>query len=166
MNRMVILGCGPVGRHIAIDLCKDPACEIISVDINQDALEHLAKKHPVQIRVEDLSTVEGVTRAVEDADIVIIAYGFTARSALFALQKLRQEGKKVGLLRLKTIWPFAELAVKEISKTAKKIFIPEMNLGQIAGEIKKHAVCEVISYQQSNGRVIHPQRIIEEIRSL
>ncbi|OQY08211.1 MAG: hypothetical protein B6I22_01185 [Desulfobacteraceae bacterium 4572_123] len=71
MNRMVILGCGPVGRHIAIDLCKDPACEIISVDINQDALEHLAKKHPVQIRVEDLSTVEGVTRAVEDADIVI-----------------------------------------------------------------------------------------------
>lgn len=103
---------------------------------------------------------------LEDADIVIIAYGFSARSALFALEKLRQEGKKVGLLRLKTIWPFADQIVEQIGKSAKKILVPEMNLGQIAGEIRKYAACDVISYQQSNGKVIHPQRIIEEIRSL
>ncbi|MEA3333296.1 MAG: transketolase C-terminal domain-containing protein, partial [Pseudomonadota bacterium] len=103
---------------------------------------------------------------LEDADIVIIAYGFSARSALFALEKLRQEGKKVGLLRLKTIWPFADQIVEQIGKSAKKILVPEMNLGQIAGEIRKYTACDVISYQQSNGKVIHPQRIIEEIRSL
>ena len=71
MNRVVILGAGPVGRYIAIDLCKDPDCEVISVDINREALEQLASEHPVQIRVEDLSTAEGVTRAVADAEIVI-----------------------------------------------------------------------------------------------
>ena len=71
MSRIVVLGCGAVGRHMAIDLCKAPGCEVISVDVNQEGLEHLAHEHPIQIRVEDLSTVEGVTRAVEDADIVI-----------------------------------------------------------------------------------------------
>ncbi len=71
MSRIVILGCGPVGKYIAIDLCKDPNYEVVSVDINREVLEQLAKEHPVQTRVEDLSTAAGVTRAVKDADIVI-----------------------------------------------------------------------------------------------
>ncbi len=71
MSRIVVLGCGAVGRHMAIDLCKDPGCEVIAVDVNQESLEHLAREYPIQIRVEDLSTVEGVMRAVEDGDIVI-----------------------------------------------------------------------------------------------
>jgi saccharopine dehydrogenase-like NADP-dependent oxidoreductase len=71
MSKIVVLGCGAVGRHMAIDLCKNPDCEVISVDINREGLEHLAREHPIQIRVEDLSTEKGVTRAVEDADIVI-----------------------------------------------------------------------------------------------
>ncbi len=71
MSRIVVLGCGAVGRHMAIDLCKTPGREVISVDVNQEDLERLAREHPIQTRVEDLSTVEGVTRAVEDADIVI-----------------------------------------------------------------------------------------------
>jgi saccharopine dehydrogenase-like NADP-dependent oxidoreductase len=71
MSRIVILGCGAVGRHMAVDLCKAPGCEVISVDVNQEGLERLAREHPIQTRTEDLSTIEGVTRAVEDADIVI-----------------------------------------------------------------------------------------------
>ena len=71
MSKIVVLGCGAVGRDMAIDLCKDPNYEVISVDINRECLEHLAREHPVQIRVEDLSTDEGVTRAVKDSDIVI-----------------------------------------------------------------------------------------------
>jgi len=71
MSRIVILGAGPVGRYIAIDLCKDPDLEVVSIDINQEVLAKLAKEHPVQTRVEDLSTAQAVTRAVADADIVI-----------------------------------------------------------------------------------------------
>jgi len=71
MNRIVVLGCGAVGRHMAIDLCKAPGCEVISVDVNQEGLERLAREHPIQTRTEDLSTIEGVTRVVEDADMVI-----------------------------------------------------------------------------------------------
>jgi len=71
MSKIVVLGCGAVGRDMAIDLCKDPNYEVISVDINCECLEHLAREHPIQIRVEDLSTEEGVMRSVDDADIVI-----------------------------------------------------------------------------------------------
>ncbi len=71
MSRIVVLGCGAVGRHIAIDLCQDTSFEVVSVDVNRKALEQLASKYHVQTRIEDLSTAEGVTRAVEGADIVI-----------------------------------------------------------------------------------------------
>ena len=64
MSKVAVLGCGAVGRHMAIDLCRSPGCEVISVDVNQEPLERLAREHPIQTRVEDLSTVEGVTRAV------------------------------------------------------------------------------------------------------
>ena len=71
MSRIVILGAGPVGRYIAIDLCRDPGYEVVSVDINQEALVQLAGEHPVLIRAADLSTARAVKRAVEDADVVI-----------------------------------------------------------------------------------------------
>jgi len=65
MSRIVVLGCGAVGKHMAIDLCRVPGYQVISVDVNQESLERLAREHPIQTRVEDLSMVEGVTRAVE-----------------------------------------------------------------------------------------------------
>jgi lysine 6-dehydrogenase len=71
MSKIVVLGCGAMGRHMAIDLCKDPGCEVVSVDVNQESLERLAREHSIQTRVADLSTIEGVARAVEDADLVI-----------------------------------------------------------------------------------------------
>jgi saccharopine dehydrogenase-like NADP-dependent oxidoreductase len=71
MSKVVILGCGAMGRHMAIDLCKDPGCEVVSVDVNPESLERLAREHSIQTRVADLSTIEGVARAVEDADLVI-----------------------------------------------------------------------------------------------
>ena len=103
---------------------------------------------------------------LEDAEVIVVSYGFTARSALFAIEQLRKEGKRVGLLRLKTIWPFADEIIHDIGQKAKKIFVPEMNRGQIIGEVMKYAPCEVIPYNQTNGEIIHPHRIINEVRRL
>ncbi len=101
---------------------------------------------------------------MDDAEIVIVSYGFTARAALFAVNHIRKEGKKVGLLRLKTIWPFADQIINEIGSSMKKIFVPEMNMGQISGEIKKYVACEVISCNQTDGEVIYPDKIIDEVK--
>jgi 2-oxoglutarate ferredoxin oxidoreductase subunit alpha len=112
------------------------------------------------------SIIQTEAHSLEDADVVVISYGFTARSALFAAERLRKEGKKVGLLRLKTIWPFPEQVIREVGAKGRKIFVPEMNRGQIAGEILKYAECEVFSYWQTDGEIIHPHTIMEQVRSL
>jgi len=98
--------------------------------------------------------------------VVILSYGFTARSALFAVNELRKDGKRVGLLRLKTMWPFADRIMREISRSVEKILVPEMNRGQIIGEVMKYAGSEVIPYNQTDGEIIHPHRIMEEVRKL
>jgi 2-oxoglutarate ferredoxin oxidoreductase subunit alpha len=103
---------------------------------------------------------------LEDAEVIVVSYGFTARSALFAIKQLRKEGKRVGLLRLKTIWPFADEIVHDIGQKAKKIFVPEINRGQLLGEVMKYAPCDVIPYNQTNGEIIHPHTIINEVRRL
>jgi 2-oxoglutarate ferredoxin oxidoreductase subunit alpha len=112
------------------------------------------------------SIIQTEAHFLDDANVVVIAYGFTARSALLAAQTFRKEGKKVGLMRLKTIWPFAEELIREVGKKAKKIFVPEMNRGQIAGEIMKYAESDVVSYCQTDGEIIHPHTIVQEVRSL
>jgi len=71
MSKIVVLGCGAVGKHMAIDLCQNPNHQVISVDVNKEALDHLASDHPIQTRIADLSSEKGVQRSVEDADIVI-----------------------------------------------------------------------------------------------
>jgi len=103
---------------------------------------------------------------MEDADVVVVSYGFTARSSLFVVEKLRQEGKKVGMIRLKIIWPFADKLFKEINSKVKKIFVPEMNMGQVAGEIMKYTCGDIITYSQTNGEIIHPNTLMEELGRL
>ena len=93
MSKIVVLGCGAVGRHMAIDLCKTPGCEVVSVDLDREALEHLSREHPIQIRVEDLSTVDGVTRAVEGADLVLGSVPFSIGYAM--LEGVIRAGKNV-----------------------------------------------------------------------
>jgi 2-oxoglutarate/2-oxoacid ferredoxin oxidoreductase subunit alpha len=103
---------------------------------------------------------------LEDSEIALLAYGFTARTSLYVVNRLRKEGMRVGLLRLKTLWPFPDEVVAEIGKRVEKVFIPEMNLGQVAGEVEKYCRCDVISLNQTNGEVIRPETIIEMLKKI
>jgi len=103
---------------------------------------------------------------LEDAAVVVVCYGFTARSALFAVERMREEGKKVGMLRLETLWPFAGEVIKDVGSRVKKILVPEMNMGQVVGEVMKYASCEVVPYNQVTGEIIHPKTIMEQLRRL
>lgn len=112
------------------------------------------------------SIVETEDHLLEDADTAVIAYGFTARTSLYAVKRLRKEGMKAGLLRLKTLWPFPDEDVATLGKRVTKILVPEMNLGQMAGEVKKCVSCEVIPLSQTNGEVIGPEFLIEALRKI
>ena len=102
---------------------------------------------------------------LEDSEIAVIAYGFTARTSLYAVKRLRKEGLKVGLLRLKTLWPFPEEAIVELNEKVKKVVVPEMNQGQVAGEVRKFYSGEMISLRQTNGEIIQPEKILTGLTS-
>lgn len=118
------------------------------------------------LKVKDFKSevIETEAHLLEDSEIAVVSYGFTARAALQAVKSLRKEGSKVGLLRLVSIWPFAEEAIAELGKRCRVIFVPEMNRGQVAGELKKYTTTPVISLPKTNGEVIEPAEIVEGIR--
>jgi 2-oxoglutarate ferredoxin oxidoreductase subunit alpha len=103
---------------------------------------------------------------LQDSEIALIAYGFTARTSLYVLNRLRKEGMRVGMLRLKTLWPFPDEVVTVLGEKVKKVLVPEMNLGQVAGEVRKYCPCEVFSLNQTNGEVIRPELIIEMLKKI
>jgi len=118
------------------------------------------------LKVQDFKSevIETEAHLLEDSEIAVVSYGFTARAALQAVKSLRKEGTKVGLLRLVSIWPFAAEAIAELGKRCRVIFVPEMNRGQVAGEMKKYTTTPVISLPKTNGEVIEPAEIVEGIR--
>ncbi len=146
---------GSTHNEFGVRKTDDPAVhEKLVGRINDKILNHRDK------------IIQSESYSIDDAEVIVVAYGFTARSAFFAVDQLRKSGKKVGLLRLKTIWPFADGLINDIGKLRKKLFVPEMNSGQVYGEIRKYAGCEVIPYHQTNGRIIHPKDIIAHIERI
>jgi 2-oxoglutarate ferredoxin oxidoreductase subunit alpha len=101
---------------------------------------------------------------LEGASTVVIAYGATARSARHATKLARLRRLKVGLLTLLTIWPFAEEIVSRVAQTAKRIVVPEMNLGQLVLEVERFAGRKkVVRVNRANGEMITPQMILDAI---
>jgi len=103
---------------------------------------------------------------LEDARSVIVAYGATARSAKQAIKVARARyGRKVGLLRLKTLWPFPEDAVEAATEQAGRVIVPEMNLGQMALEVERIVGRKkVVRIGRADGQVITPDQILDAIR--
>ena len=101
----------------------------------------------------------------KDMDTLIVAYGAPARSARRALHIARDNGHKVGLLRLKTIWPFPDEKIENLLNEVKQVIVPEMNRGQIAQEIKKYNPHnkEIMQINKINGEPIRPDEILELI---
>jgi 2-oxoglutarate ferredoxin oxidoreductase subunit alpha len=98
---------------------------------------------------------------LDDADIAFVTYGATARPAESAMEMARNEGKKVGLLRLKLVWPFPEKVIEKLAKDVDKIIVPEMNLGQMVHPIKEIACkhCEVVSAPKIGGEMHLPMEL-------
>ena len=116
--------------------------------------------------LEDIITYE--YEGTEDAKLVVVAYGGTARSVARAVKLARQEGLKVGVLRLQTLWPFPERAIKKLTELGKNLLVTEMNFGQILLEVERAAKgnCKVNSCLQVNGELLKPETILNKIREV
>ena len=105
---------------------------------------------------------------LEDANIAVIAYGSVARAAKEAVLEAREKGIKLGLLRLTTIWPFADKEISDLSEQVKSIIIAEMNLGQLKTTVESAVKgrCNVITVGRSDGEIVTPLNILEKLNEI
>ncbi len=105
------------------------------------------------------------TIQTEDADILLVAYGGTARSAMAALSQARELGLKVGMFRPISIWPFPEAKLRELAK-GRTVIVPEMNLGQLALEVERVTKQDIVKVNRVDGELITPQEILNAIKGV
>lgn len=105
---------------------------------------------------------------VHDADLLIIAYGCTARSAMAAVRLGRERGMSLGLLQLLTLWPFPRKAVSELLDGKKAALVPELNLGQLRREVLRvnDGRTKVLGLNKMDGTPISPEEILKRLREV
>jgi 2-oxoglutarate ferredoxin oxidoreductase subunit alpha len=130
--------------------------------VSRKMLDHIVGK----IRRHSGEIVEVEHHLTEDADVIVVAYGSTSRSALRAVSDARHAGQKVGLLRLITPWPFPASEIERIGSRAKAIVVPEINYGQMEHPVKEHASCPVIGIYHAAGSLIQPEEISSVLERL
>ncbi|MEO0206321.1 MAG: 2-oxoacid:acceptor oxidoreductase subunit alpha [candidate division WOR-3 bacterium] len=106
------------------------------------------------------------TESIEDAEICLVSYGSSVRSARRAMRELRAQGLKIGLFQIFVLWPFPYEALSNLSKKIKRFVVPEMNLGQVAQEVECATKTEAVRVNRVDGNLITPQEILEKIRDV
>jgi len=98
---------------------------------------------------------------LEDAEAAIVAYGSVARWALAAAKGLRAEGYRVGLFRPVVLWPFPARQLARALGRASLAVVPEMNLGQVLGEVERAAPehLRVVGLNRVDSRMISAREI-------
>ena len=105
---------------------------------------------------------------LENADVVIAAYGTTARIAKTAIANLEKEGYKVGFIRPITLWPYPYEEFKKINKNCKGILTVEMNSGQMLDDVKiaVEGKFPVYFYGRTGGMVPTPKEIMAKVKEI
>jgi len=103
---------------------------------------------------------------IEDAEVIVVSYGITSRVAIKAIEMAREEGLRVGHLRLITVWPFPERRVRELAERVKAFVMPELNYGQMFFEMQRVIEGKAKSYlvPHGGGTVHDPQVIYQKIK--
>jgi len=104
----------------------------------------------------------------DDAEVLVWAYGSTARSARYAVNELRKEGIKAGLFRPITLWPFPEKRTAELASKVKAIVVAEMNLGQMIYEVERvsKGTCTVVGEFRVDGDPLNPGQIMTKVKEV
>jgi 2-oxoglutarate/2-oxoacid ferredoxin oxidoreductase subunit alpha len=123
-------------------------------------------KEKITRNAEQIVRVEEIE--IDDADVVIVTYGISARTSLGALRRAREKGLKVGMLRLITVWPFPESIVRTLAQRVAGFVVPEINLGQIVLEVERIACKDafVRSVPHAGGDIHDPDVIVQAIEEV
>ncbi len=139
-----------------------------SLYLTPDALEKLVDERYERYEVVKANEVRVETENTEDADIVLVAYGSTARIAKSAAVEARKKGLKVGVIRPITLWPFPEKVINEVADTAKAFLTVEMSKGQMVEDVRLavNGKKPVHFFGRTGGIIPTPAEILAQIEKL
>jgi 2-oxoglutarate/2-oxoacid ferredoxin oxidoreductase subunit alpha len=128
--------------------------------------ERLVRRLVDKIRINAPKIIQIEEVETADAQVVVVAYGCTSRTAREAVKLLRFQGKKVGFLRLITLWPFPEERIRQVAQGIKAFIVPEINYGQIAYEVERCAQgrAETVLLPLMGGSIHTPEDIVEAVK--
>ncbi len=131
------------------------------------AAERMIKRlyYKIEKNVERISMYE--ERYMDDAEVAVVAYGSTARTALRAVREARKQGIRAGLIRLITLWPFNDRLIERTANQVRSIVVPEMNMGKIVREVDRASKgrARILSVPKVGGVLHHPDEILAAIKN-
>ena len=135
-----------------------------SPKVTEEAIRRLHQK--IEIAQDEITHYDEFF--MDDAEYAVVAFGGTARTAYEAVEAARAKGLKVGMIRLMTIWPFADKDIRALAAKVKGILVPELNYGQLVGEVERAAggQCPVELLAKYNMEIFTPKEIEGAIEKL
>ena len=136
-----------------------------SLYIDPATLEDLVKKRferYAKVQAEEQMAEEYL---VDDADIVLVAYGASARVSRSAVDMARKNGIKAGLIRPITLWPFPVDAIAKAAEHVPKFLTVEMSMGQMVDDVRLAVKCArpVEFYGRTGGMIPTPMEVYNKI---
>jgi 2-oxoglutarate ferredoxin oxidoreductase subunit alpha len=134
--------------------------------MNAEAQEHMVARLVGKIRNNREQIIRTENILMDDACVVVVAYGISARSARHAVREARNIGIRAGLIKLETIWPFPEELIRSIATNVRALIMPEINGGQMVLELERCAAgaCPVTLISHFGGAIINPGTILQAIK--
>jgi len=149
-----------------LDGCKGRKPRIIrSLLLAEGELERLNLK--LQKKYNEIKDKEQRCEVLygDDSEIMLVAYGTSSRISRSVIERLRKTGKKIGMLRPISLWPFPEKELKRVAKRAKAFLVIEMSCGQMIEDVKLAIDCArpVYFYGRTGGEIPSEEEIIKTI---
>ncbi|RKX57029.1 MAG: 2-oxoacid:acceptor oxidoreductase subunit alpha [Thermotoga sp.] len=151
---------GKARFHVSGLIHDESGFPMVKPDVAEKLIRRLVSK--IKLHADEIAIYDEY--ATEDAEVLVIAYGITARSALKAVKIARQDRIKVGLFKPVTIWPVPVSRLRKLLSRVEAVVIAEMNLGQYTREIlalMKNLKLKVIT--KVSGELITPGEILDGI---
>ncbi len=105
---------------------------------------------------------------LDDAEVVVVAFGISARAARRAVRFARAAGHRVGLFRPRTLWPFPDRELAEVAARARAVVVAEMNMGQMLHEVERAIAgrAPVVPCLRADGQPMAAEDVLARLQSL
>ncbi len=134
-------------------------------DITGEAQETLVRRLVNKIQKNAHKIYRYEEKFLQDAEIVVVSYGISSRTAERAVFEAREKGISVGLFRLISLWPFPDERIYALARQAKAMVVAEINAGQIIREVQRAAKKDMpfVGVHRMGGEIIPPESVLEAI---